>query len=122
MPGRGDHRRRHRQPRKRHGGAHRERQLAEPLRGLRADADGAHDHAWSRVGDKFRTSYPETVGVPRKTIEARGTSTEVGHGSVAIAAITSCTNTSNPMVMVGAGLVAKNAVAKGLEVNPAGQD
>jgi aconitate hydratase len=59
------------------------------------------------------------VGVPRKTIEARGASTEIGHGSVTIAAITSCTNTSNPMVMVGAGLVAKNAVARGLTVNPA---
>ncbi len=75
--------------------------------------------ALSRVGDNFRTSYPDTVGVPRKTIAARGASTEVGHGSVVIAAITSCTNTSNPMVMIGAGLVAKNAVAKGLKVNPA---
>ena len=75
--------------------------------------------ALSRVGDNFRAAYPNTVGAPRKTIEARGASTEIGHGSVAIAAITSCTNTSNPMVMVGAGLVAKNAVAKGLKVNPA---
>jgi aconitate hydratase len=43
---------------------------------------------------------------------------EVGHGSVLIAAITSCTNTSNPSVMLGAGLLAKKAVAKGLKVNP----
>jgi aconitate hydratase len=43
----------------------------------------------------------------------------VGHGSVAIAAITSCTNTSNPSVMVAAGLVAKRAVEKGLAVSPA---
>ncbi len=40
------------------------------------------------------------------------------HGSVVIAAITSCTNTSNPSVMIGAGLVAKKAVAKGLQVPP----
>lgn len=40
------------------------------------------------------------------------------HGSVAIAAITSCTNTSNPSVMIAAGLVAKKAVEKGLKVNP----
>jgi len=40
------------------------------------------------------------------------------HGSVVIAAITSCTNTSNPAVLIGAGLLAKNAVAKGLKVNP----
>ncbi|MHC5011027.1 MAG: aconitate hydratase AcnA [Planctomycetota bacterium] len=40
------------------------------------------------------------------------------HGSVVIAAITSCTNTSNPSVMLGAGLLARNAVAKGLQVKP----
>lgn len=44
---------------------------------------------------------------------------ELGHGSVLIAAITSCTNTSNPSVMLGAGLLAKKAVEKGLKVNPA---
>ena len=43
---------------------------------------------------------------------------EVGDGSVVIAAITSCTNTSNPSVMIGAGLLAKNAVARGLKVAP----
>ena len=44
---------------------------------------------------------------------------QIGHGSVLIAAITSCTNTSNPSVMLGAGLLAKKAVEKGLKVNPA---
>ncbi len=43
---------------------------------------------------------------------------EIGHGSVVIAAITSCTNTSNPSVMLGAGLLAKKAVEKGLTVKP----
>jgi aconitate hydratase len=43
---------------------------------------------------------------------------EIGHGSVLIAAITSCTNTSNPSVMLGAGLLAKKAVERGLKVNP----
>jgi aconitate hydratase len=43
---------------------------------------------------------------------------EIGHGSVLIAAITSCTNTSNPGVMLGAGLLAKKAVERGLSVNP----
>jgi aconitate hydratase len=42
----------------------------------------------------------------------------VGHGSVLIAAITSCTNTSNPSVMLGAGLLAKKAVERGMQVNP----
>jgi len=44
---------------------------------------------------------------------------ELGHGTVLIAAITSCTNTSNPSVMLGAGLLAKKAVERGLHVNPA---
>ncbi|HEY5893450.1 MAG TPA: aconitate hydratase [Chthoniobacterales bacterium] len=47
-----------------------------------------------------------------------GVDTAIGHGSVLIAAITSCTNTSNPSVMVGAGLLAKKAVERGLTVNP----
>src|SRR4029077_10727916 len=42
----------------------------------------------------------------------------VRHGSVVIAAITSCTNTSNPSVMIAAGLLAKNAVEAGLQVPP----
>lgn len=47
-----------------------------------------------------------------------GTQYQITHGSVIIAAITSCTNTSNPSVMLGAGLLAKNAVAAGLSVAP----
>jgi aconitate hydratase len=49
---------------------------------------------------------------------ADGTSFELDHGSVVIAAITSCTNTSNPSVMIGAGLLARNAVQRGLERKP----
>jgi aconitate hydratase len=49
---------------------------------------------------------------------ARGQS-RIGHGSVLIAAITSCTNTSNPSVMIAAGLLAKKAVERGLQVDPA---
>ena len=47
-----------------------------------------------------------------------GTETELDHGRVVIAAITSCTNTSNPTVMVGAGLLAKKAVERGLDSKP----
>ncbi|HUN80636.1 MAG TPA: aconitate hydratase AcnA, partial [Phycisphaerae bacterium] len=47
-----------------------------------------------------------------------GRSAEIGHGAVVIAAITSCTNTSNPSVLVGAGLLAKKAVERGLKVPP----
>ncbi|MBV8999759.1 MAG: aconitate hydratase [Solirubrobacterales bacterium] len=49
---------------------------------------------------------------------ADGTETSLDHGHVVIAAITSCTNTSNPSVMLGAGLLARNAVHRGLTVKP----
>lgn len=47
-----------------------------------------------------------------------GTDYDIGHGDVAIAAITSCTNTSNPSVLIAAGLLARNAVARGLKTKP----
>jgi len=50
------------------------------------------------------------------TVKENGHSSEIRHGSVVIAAITSCTNTSNPSVMLGAGLLAQKAVARGLTV------
>src|SRR6266511_3858067 len=62
---------------------------------------------------------------PGKEIEAESSDVfthgriHVGHGSVLIAAITSCTNTSNPSVMIAAGLLAKKAVERGLRVDPA---
>ncbi len=62
------------------------------------------------VAERPRTSVPVAL--------ADGTETELDHGHVVIAAITSCTNTSNPSVMVGAGIVARNAVRKGLKVKP----
>jgi aconitate hydratase len=49
---------------------------------------------------------------------ADGSQFEIDHGAVAIAAITSCTNTSNPSVMIGAALLAKNAVDRGLVSKP----
>jgi aconitate hydratase len=51
-------------------------------------------------------------------VRTNGSQTQMGHGAVAIAAITSCTNTSNPYVMVGAGLLARKAVERGLTVKP----
>ena len=50
------------------------------------------------------------------TVQDNGSGTEIGHGAVVIAAITSCTNTSNPSVMIAAGLVARKAAEKGLRV------
>jgi aconitate hydratase len=61
-------------------------------------------------------AVPAAARYPTVKVEAAGHSVEVGTGSVAIAAITSCTNTSNPTVMVAAGLLARNAIARGLTV------
>jgi aconitate hydratase len=62
------------------------------------------------------------MGVPgdeaAKRVPVAGSNYDLGHGDVVIAAITSCTNTSNPYVLVAAGLVARKAVAKGLTAKP----
>ncbi|MBK7219349.1 MAG: aconitate hydratase AcnA [Candidatus Promineofilum sp.] len=59
-----------------------------------------------------------TAEVVGPDVPANGETTEITHGAVVIAAITSCTNTSNPSVMLGAGLLAKKAVEAGLHVPP----
>ncbi|TNY36478.1 aconitate hydratase AcnA [Thermomonospora catenispora] len=72
-------------------------------------------------GDKPREQGSDGGGRPHKKVPvtlADGTSFELDHGAVVIAAITSCTNTSNPYVMVGAALLAKKAVEKGLSRKP----
>ncbi|HPD83095.1 MAG: aconitate hydratase AcnA [Alphaproteobacteria bacterium] len=58
------------------------------------------------------------LGTPEGTFAVEGEGFEMQNGDVVIAAITSCTNTSNPDVMVAAGLLARNALAKGLRVKP----
>ncbi len=62
-------------------------------------------------------------GLPDEALQqtavvSNGQDVEIGHGAVVISAITSCTNTSNPSVMLGAGLLAKKAVERGLKVKP----
>jgi aconitate hydratase len=59
----------------------------------------------------------EDLGKTKADVALNGHKSTIGHGSVLIAAITSCTNTSNPSVMLAAGLLAKKAVEKGLTVN-----
>jgi aconitate hydratase len=63
-----------------------------------------------QVSERLQTTVPVLL--------ADGTATDLDHGHVVIAAITSCTNTSNPSVMLGAGLLARNAVHRGLTVKP----
>jgi len=74
----------------------------------------------------FREALPALLAAskskerPKESVTARldGSDVTMRHGSVVIAAITSCTNTSNPSVMIGAGLLAKKAAARGLTVKP----
>jgi aconitate hydratase len=107
------------------------------LEGLLPDDDQEDDS----LADSFPASDPVSTHVPngeghgpsggtggaqvaQRTVAttpvtlADGTETALDHGHVVIAAITSCTNTSNPSVMLGAGILARNAVQKGLQVKP----
>ncbi len=97
--------------------------------------NGSHDRA---VADTFPASDPTTeqqpgaepepvadaetthvaTVLPKKAVQVPGEDYTLEHGSVVIAAITSCTNTSNPSVMIGAGLLAKKAVELGLKRKP----
>ena len=61
---------------------------------------------------------PESQHQSNAVVQANGSSATIGHGAVVIAAITSCTNTSNPSVMLGAGILAKKALQRGLTVPP----
>jgi aconitate hydratase len=76
-------------------------------------AEGGYGRDPESLAQKVTVSMngKEPTGQPEK-------SGAIGHGSVLIAAITSCTNTSNPSVMLGAGLLAKKAVERGMKVNP----
>jgi aconitate hydratase len=70
----------------------------------------------------FNTELTKSLGVPANDVDRKvavhGTNYAIGHGDVVIAAITSCTNTSNPAVMIAAGLVARKARALGLTPKP----
>ncbi|MBI2988850.1 MAG: aconitate hydratase AcnA [Deltaproteobacteria bacterium] len=76
----------------------------------------------ARAKSAFKEALPSLLksGTPDKTVSVQlnGDRATLGHGAVVISAITSCTNTSNPSVLIGAGLLAKKAVAKGLKSKP----
>jgi aconitate hydratase len=83
--------------------------------------NGSRDHGQEPHG--YRAPPTRVQVADRRSVRAPvtlddGTEAELDHGHVVIAAITSCTNTSNPSVMLGAGILARNAVQKGLTVKP----
>jgi aconitate hydratase len=67
--------------------------------------------------EHLMTTFKKEADANRR-VTLEGSQASIGHGDVVIAAITSCTNTSNPSVMIGAGLVAQKAVKRGLKVKP----
>jgi aconitate hydratase A / 2-methylisocitrate dehydratase len=86
-----------------------------------SDPPAFHEHPHVREPSNSGTGgvqVADRASIKAQVTLADGTETEIDHGHVVIAAITSCTNTSNPSVMLGAGLLAKNAVERGLEVKP----
>jgi aconitate hydratase len=113
------------------------REFAEALKGY---VEAGHDSHDDEEADSFPASDPPSngspghgaptrhephgqptavaVGAPGVEVSVDGETFELDHGDVVIAAITSCTNTSNPSVMLGAGLLARNALEKGLASKP----
>ena len=83
-----------------------------------------HLHTWEEEGGDPEGAAVATTAPPRATVsltteeDGEQVGVELHNGSVVIAAITSCTNTSNPSVMIGAGLLARKAVERGLETKP----
>ena len=110
----------------------REKHLVElngspPRNGEMASSDTKEDQGinpgdeWNKIEMVANRPTPDTgkeIEAESSDVFAHGHS-RIGHGSVLIAAITSCTNTSNPSVMIAAGLLAKKAVERGLLVDPA---
>ena len=103
--------------------------LADQLKDKNTGVDPAAIQSWLGEGGspalnapELATSHPDAaLKELGKTVPVRqpdGVAYNLCHGSVVIAAITSCTNTSNPAVMIAAGLLARNAVRRGLQVKP----
>jgi aconitate hydratase len=85
-------------------------------------ANGSPGHAQPVEASSGSSSSSGTATLPHNgtatTVTMGGESFQLDHGHVVIAAITSCTNTSNPSVMIGAGILARNALARGLSSKP----
>jgi aconitate hydratase len=96
--------------------------LAAVAQSFQSAAKGASAQASAdeiaRLVDESGSEAGEFLKAPKERLEQPSAATGVTHGAVVIAAITSCTNTSNPSVMIAAGLLAKKAVETGLQSRP----
>ncbi|HWR85349.1 MAG TPA: aconitate hydratase [Rhodoglobus sp.] len=94
---------------------------SDPIGFTAEDEDSAREpaaHGVSHQHDHHVSKRPSTISKPVDVTLEDGTRYTLDHGAVAVAAITSCTNTSNPSVMLAAGLLARNANRKGLKAKP----
>ncbi|HEY0874081.1 MAG TPA: aconitate hydratase AcnA [Vicinamibacterales bacterium] len=90
----------------------------QALASMLTDGKAAAPAAAARPGDAAPAAASAASAAATATLELTPEIDDLDHGSVVVAAITSCTNTSNPSVMIGAGLLARNAVQRGLTVKP----
>lgn len=97
---------------------------SDPIGFTAQDEETAHQQAHNSTSHQHQAAAehsshaPSTASKPTKVTLDDGSGFTLDHGAVAIAAITSCTNTSNPSVMMAAGILAKNASNKGLKAKP----
>ena len=90
----------------------------EPMIEARNDGGGGEEQRFQEEGGDTAVGAPHMEANGVAEVEMDGQRFQLNDGDVVIAAITSCTNTSNPAVMIGAGLLARNALQKGLPVKP----
>jgi len=100
------------------GGEQSSKSVPLPVIGNRSKDDTNVTTEIEMVNNRPTPDRVDMSQAPDAPNEEKNVSTSIGHGDVLIAAITSCTNTSNPAVMIAAGIVAKKAVEKGLQVPP----
>jgi len=94
------------------------REVVGPLTANRKRGNGDVERYANEGGSAAIGNPANAIGETGVLVEKNGESFRIADGSVVIAAITSCTNTSNPAVMLGAGILAKKAAARGLKAKP----
>ncbi|MFJ4296836.1 aconitate hydratase [Curtobacterium sp. NPDC089689] len=91
---------------------------SDPVAAAPGDEHAVQDDEYAQPSETHVSSAPTTITKPTSVTVGDGDAFTIDHGAVAIAAITSCTNTSNPSVMMAAGILARNAAKKGLKAKP----
>jgi aconitate hydratase len=91
---------------------------SDPIGLTAQDEESAHEFSHSSADSKFASPRPSNHSNPAEVTLPDGEKFTIDHGIVGLAALTSCTNTSNPSVMIAAGLLARNASKKGLKSKP----